>query len=323
MISFIERLGERSIRAGSNGLLVSDISMPRGGPFRTAHRSHQIGLDADIWLRQAPGRNLGRQEVSELQAPSFVSGGLVKKYWRDEQYAILRAAAKDTAVAVIFVNHAIRERMCTSARKKNDLGGWTRKIRGWRGHDRHFHVRLKCPVDSISCIDPPARLMSCGESSRGGTTGTSGSQGSGDQANAETTGFLEADQLETTMDRFGNTGSSFGISRGAISYARLPQGCEAVARNVPEPREDIWLASYNEFGTFFSWTSPVVLPLDSLRGEETVKLVGAPEWLKSRITPSGRVHLQGSAEGSEPLSFDVIITTQDRQRISKAMRIQR
>ncbi|MFC4812968.1 penicillin-insensitive murein endopeptidase, partial [Paenibacillus sp. GCM10023250] len=28
--------------------------MPRGGPFTSGHKSHQSGLDADIWFRFAP-----------------------------------------------------------------------------------------------------------------------------------------------------------------------------------------------------------------------------------------------------------------------------
>ena len=33
---------------GWKGLYVGDLSQPRGGPMLTGHRSHQIGLDADI-----------------------------------------------------------------------------------------------------------------------------------------------------------------------------------------------------------------------------------------------------------------------------------
>jgi hypothetical protein len=32
------------------GLYIGDISQPRGGPMTSGHASHQIGLDADIWM---------------------------------------------------------------------------------------------------------------------------------------------------------------------------------------------------------------------------------------------------------------------------------
>ncbi|MGR9106935.1 MAG: penicillin-insensitive murein endopeptidase, partial [Gammaproteobacteria bacterium] len=36
------------------GLLVGDLSQPRGGPMLSGHKSHQIGLDVDIWFRPSP-----------------------------------------------------------------------------------------------------------------------------------------------------------------------------------------------------------------------------------------------------------------------------
>ena len=52
---------------GWNGLLVGDISQPRGGPMLTGHASHQIGLDADIWLTPMPNRILTAQEREKIK----------------------------------------------------------------------------------------------------------------------------------------------------------------------------------------------------------------------------------------------------------------
>ncbi len=41
-------------KTGWRGLLVGDMSQPRGGPMLTGHASHQVGLDADIWLTPMP-----------------------------------------------------------------------------------------------------------------------------------------------------------------------------------------------------------------------------------------------------------------------------
>ena len=48
---YIERLSQKGARWAGAGL-VGDMSQPRGGPMLTGHASHQIGLDADIWLRR-------------------------------------------------------------------------------------------------------------------------------------------------------------------------------------------------------------------------------------------------------------------------------
>ena len=51
MIAFLERFSRKAKAEGVwNGILVGDISQPRGGPMLTGHASHQIGLDADVWL---------------------------------------------------------------------------------------------------------------------------------------------------------------------------------------------------------------------------------------------------------------------------------
>ena len=51
MDAYLKDLGERVAEAGIGTMLVADVAMPRGGRFATGHRSHQTGLDADIWLR--------------------------------------------------------------------------------------------------------------------------------------------------------------------------------------------------------------------------------------------------------------------------------
>src|SRR3954451_16050793 len=57
LIEFLERLARRVPQInGWPGLLVGDISQPRGGPMLTGHASHQVGLDADIWLTPMPDR---------------------------------------------------------------------------------------------------------------------------------------------------------------------------------------------------------------------------------------------------------------------------
>src|SRR6185295_4093072 len=49
LMKLLERLSDKVHEvAGWPGLLVGDLSQPRGGPMLTGHASHQVGLDADI-----------------------------------------------------------------------------------------------------------------------------------------------------------------------------------------------------------------------------------------------------------------------------------
>jgi penicillin-insensitive murein endopeptidase len=71
LVQFLERLADKGPKVGWRGLLVGDLSQARGGPMLTGHSSHQIGLDADIWLTPMPLRELTRREREEMSARSW------------------------------------------------------------------------------------------------------------------------------------------------------------------------------------------------------------------------------------------------------------
>ena len=74
LIAWLERLAQKlPAEARWPGLLVGDIAQPRGGPMLTGHASHQIGLDADIWLTPMPSRPLGPAEREEMSATDVVA----------------------------------------------------------------------------------------------------------------------------------------------------------------------------------------------------------------------------------------------------------
>src|SRR5262249_44273734 len=73
LVQFPERLAAQAPKTGWHGLLVGDMSQPRGGPMLTGHASHQVGLDADIWLTPMPNRELTRQEREEMSATMIVA----------------------------------------------------------------------------------------------------------------------------------------------------------------------------------------------------------------------------------------------------------
>src|ERR1700733_9746038 len=69
LIALLKRLSVKAHKdAGWPGILIGDIGQPRGGPALSGHASHQIGLDADIWLTPMPDRRLSREEREEMSA---------------------------------------------------------------------------------------------------------------------------------------------------------------------------------------------------------------------------------------------------------------
>ena len=137
---------------GWKGLYVGDMSQPRGGPMLTGHRSHQIGLDVDIWMLPPKRLNLSASKRENLSSISMrrAKGAYVNSSWTPAHHALLRAAAKDKRVARIFVFPGAKVQMCND--EKGDRS-WLRKIRPWWGHHYHFHVRLTCPKGRKGCVN--------------------------------------------------------------------------------------------------------------------------------------------------------------------------
>jgi len=155
LIDFLKRLGKKAKQDGWNGLLVGDMSQPRGGPMISGHTSHQIGLDADIWFTPMPNHVLTREERELEGATNMVDPdglNVDHKLWTPAHTAVVREAAEDPAVTRIFVNAAIKKQMCSEAGADH---AWLAKVRPWWGHAEHFHVRLACPPDSTECKAQP------------------------------------------------------------------------------------------------------------------------------------------------------------------------
>lgn len=158
LIDFAKGLSRKASRLGWKGLYFGDFSQPRGGPMLTGHRSHQIGLDADIWLYPVDRLNLSRRQRENISAVSMrrANGAFVNKRWTRTHHEVVKAAAKDPRVARIFIFPGAKVQMCKDARGDRS---WLRKVRPWWGHHYHFHVRLSCPRGSKNCVNqarPPA-----------------------------------------------------------------------------------------------------------------------------------------------------------------------
>ena len=148
LVAFLERLADKVPKVSNwPGLLMGDMTQPRGGPMLTGHGSHQIGLDADIWLTPMPKTPLSREEREEMSATMVVAADKLDV---------------DPKVERIFVNAAIKKALCREAGKDR---AFLHKVRPWWGHDYHFHVRIVCQPDSPDCKgqEPPGEAEGCGK----------------------------------------------------------------------------------------------------------------------------------------------------------------
>ena len=155
LVSYIRKLAKTAENENLPKVLVGDMAVRTGGPIPYGHRSHQSGLDVDIWF--LPMHPLGNNAPSKktrdtLSADSVLNRnrtGLDKRKWNDHLRRLLLIASDDNRVDRIFVHPTIKRDMCQTT--KGEDRKLLRKLRPWFGHHDHFHVRLKCPSGSNLC----------------------------------------------------------------------------------------------------------------------------------------------------------------------------
>ena len=151
LVELLEDLGTKAkAEDGWNGLLVGDMSMPRGGPMPSGHASHQVGLDADIWFRPMPDHVMTAKEREDIK-PVVVAPtrhGVDKSVWNESTARLLKRAASYPQVERIFVNPPIKAELCKWATGDR---AWLAKVRPYYNHNYHFHIRMKCPAGATNC----------------------------------------------------------------------------------------------------------------------------------------------------------------------------
>lgn len=152
LVALLEDLALRAPAVtGWPGLLVGDLSQPRGGPMTWGHSSHQIGLDADVWLTPMPASRVDRAGRETMMATSVVRGDrrdVDTGIWTESHARLIALAAREPRVERIFVNAAIKRALCRDTRGDRS---WLSKVRPMWGHDYHFHIRITCPAGQAGC----------------------------------------------------------------------------------------------------------------------------------------------------------------------------
>ncbi|WP_075290651.1 penicillin-insensitive murein endopeptidase [Pararhizobium arenae] len=153
MIQLLEKFSKDAAGLGwGSGILIGDISQPRGGPMLTGHASHQIGLDADIWFTPKPAQPLTAQQREDMPFTSMLDKSkfltVSNQRWTATHANIVMKAASYPQVERVFVNPAIKKKLCDTWTGDRSLLG---KVRPVYGHDEHFHIRMHCPPAAKGC----------------------------------------------------------------------------------------------------------------------------------------------------------------------------
>ena len=164
LIDFVTGFAATVDAEGLGTLMIADLGQPRGGPI-SGHGSHELGLDADIWLRLRPNPGMSDNERAKPYAVSMLRGGggftIDQNNWDFRHTRLYELAATDPRVSRIFAHPAIKRQLCDTATGDRS---WLNKVRPWYGHHSHMHVRIACPVGSPDCKNqsPPPAGEGCG-----------------------------------------------------------------------------------------------------------------------------------------------------------------
>lgn len=157
LIAFVRDFAGRARTAGFGDLWIGDLAQPRGGPMPYGHASHQSGLDVDIWFDLARKPVMSREQRETISVASLVrpdETDVDPARFTPAHARMIRMAAETPGVDRVLVNHAIKRALC----RLHGGESWLRRVRPWRGHDQHMHIRLRCPADSPECRDQPPPL---------------------------------------------------------------------------------------------------------------------------------------------------------------------
>ncbi len=150
LVAYLRDLASSTRRHHLGLLCVGDLGQARGGPMPTGHRSHQTGLDLDVWYAAPAKPRLSGKAPVPPEVVDLRTGKLLPT-WNSRVARLIETAASDAAVDRIFVHPAIKRALC---KDKSRAGAWLQRVRPWWGHHDHLHVRLRCPTDNPDCKEP-------------------------------------------------------------------------------------------------------------------------------------------------------------------------
>ncbi len=149
LVGYLRKLAALARKDKLGLLVVGDLGQPRGGPAPSGHRSHQTGLDVDIWYGP-PAEPIapGKKPTPRALAVVDLRTNKMLPAWNSRAERLIEAAASSPGVDRVFVHPAVKRALCEDKARR---GPWLARVRPWWGHQDHFHVRLQCPEDSPDC----------------------------------------------------------------------------------------------------------------------------------------------------------------------------
>jgi penicillin-insensitive murein DD-endopeptidase len=132
---------------------VGDVSKKEGGQL-AQHQTHQRGLDADVAYLVKKHKLSGHRsnKFHDRFTEQFgMNGKLEENFDLESNYKLFGRILNDPGAMKIFVGCEIYEAL--EAYDKTRPHSIMQHIYAQKGHEDHFHIRLKCPSDVSDCSE--------------------------------------------------------------------------------------------------------------------------------------------------------------------------
>jgi penicillin-insensitive murein endopeptidase len=153
MAEAIIAIGNWSKELGRQPVWIGDVSKKGGGQL-ARHVTHQRGLDVDVAYLVYEHKLSGHRakKFHDRFTEQFgMQKTLEKNFDLESNYHLLERVVRELHATSIYVGCGIYDAL--EARDKKNEHSIMDHIYAEKGHEDHFHFRMKCPENAVGCSD--------------------------------------------------------------------------------------------------------------------------------------------------------------------------
>lgn len=159
LASALEKMGMWAKEMGMAPMWIGDISFKTGGKL-AQHMTHQRGLDVDIAYIVPKHKTFGHRSIrfhNRFTQKWQTMKDVEKDFPLKENYALLKQVVRNLDVGAVYVGCSIYDALEKFDRTQSD--SILKRIYAQKGHEDHFHLRMRCPANAKDCdnhwwVDP-------------------------------------------------------------------------------------------------------------------------------------------------------------------------
>jgi penicillin-insensitive murein endopeptidase len=151
MVDIILDIAHFSATLGMTPVVIGDISRKSGGKLGR-HLTHQRGLDADIaYIARGKKKSGHRSDKYDNRFTELYEQKrkVTQNFDLEANYKLIERLVARSDVQSIFVGCGVYDALET--RDQKSATSALKHVYAQKGHEDHFHLRVRCPADASGC----------------------------------------------------------------------------------------------------------------------------------------------------------------------------